>query len=87
MNDSSPTLVGMAKSFLESAAKFAASGFRVTPIDKLTERLAICQACEHLKPEGFGGTGQCGVCGCSIKAKTRMATTDCPAGKWGPVQG
>lgn len=86
MNDSSPTLVGMAKSFLESAAKFAASGFRVTPLDQLTKRLEACQSCENFIHEGFGGTGQCGICGCSLKA-TRMAITECPKGKWGSIEG
>jgi hypothetical protein len=78
-------LVGMAKSFFDSAAKFAASGFPITPIEILEARLKVCESCENLQPEGFAGTGQCGLCGCSIKMKTRMATTECPAGKWGPI--
>lgn len=78
-------LAEMATSFFESASKFAASGFKVTPIEILSKRLSECERCENLQPKGFGGTGQCGICGCSIKIKTRMATTECPIFKWRAV--
>lgn len=79
------TLAGMAKSFFGSALKFAASGFPVTPLERLEERLALCASCEHWNADGFGGTGQCRACGCSTQAKLRMATAECPIQKWGAV--
>lgn len=46
-------------------------------------RLAICEACEHYLPEHR----RCSRCGCKtvgqIVNKTRLATEQCPDGRWG----
>ena len=78
----SPNLKSMAKSFFGSVIKFARSGFPVTPLDVLEERLAICGGCEHWDAKAFAGTGQCNVCGCSTQTKLRMSTEACPLQKW-----
>ena len=44
--------------------------------DIIDKRRAICDDCE------FKMGLNCKKCGCFIKAKTRVATTACPVGKW-----
>jgi hypothetical protein len=57
-------------------AKFAGSGFKVTPSAIIAQRLKTCNNCEH-------HTGvRCRLCGCFTSAKTRMAHEECPIGKW-----
>lgn len=54
-----------------------------------TDRLAICQGCEHFVPS----TKSCGplvteaftdskLCGCHMPTKTRLKVASCPLGKW-----
>jgi hypothetical protein len=81
-----PSVSSMARSFFESATKFVASGFPRTPIEALQVRVDTCGACEHWDSSGFGGTGQCKVCGCSTQVKLRMATTECPIGRWKAIK-
>ena len=45
--------------------------------DIIDKRRALCNECEYR----FGLN--CKKCGCFIKAKTKVATTSCPVGKWG----
>lgn len=46
-------------------------------------RGAICSACEHWRPGGNLGLGECAApgCGCT-RAKWWLATEACPLGKW-----
>ena len=46
-------------------------------------RGAICAACEHWRPGGNLGLGECAApgCGCT-RAKWWLATEACPLGKW-----
>jgi hypothetical protein len=37
-------------------------------------RLKICAACPAFRP----AEGRCGVCGCRMRAKTRLTTEGCP---------
>lgn len=43
-----------------------------------TERLDICNQCEHL----IRATKQCSKCGCFVEAKTWIASSSCPLKKW-----
>ena len=52
------------------------AGMPLARRDELQTRLYICKSCEHFK-DGF-----CGKCGCVIFIKARLATSQCPAGKW-----
>jgi tetratricopeptide (TPR) repeat protein len=71
-----PGLLRMAVSAARSMAKFAGSGFKVTPSATIAQRLKTCNTCEH-------HTGvRCRLCGCFTSAKTRMAHEECPIGKW-----
>ena len=45
--------------------------------DIIDKRRALCNDCEHR----FGLN--CKKCGCFIAAKTKVASTSCPVGKWG----
>lgn len=56
---------------------------------KRTNRLAICQGCEHF----VQATKSCGdlvteaftdskLCGCHMPTKTRLKVASCPLGKW-----
>ena len=56
---------------------------------KRTDRLTICQGCEHFVPS----TKSCGplvteaftdskLCGCHMPTKTRLKVASCPLGKW-----
>ena len=49
-----------------------------------SERLAICNACEHhsknhisIRPDAH-----CVECGCTLAAKTKCLTCECPLKKW-----
>lgn len=75
----------MALSLFTETAKFAAAGFKVTPVEVLEERMSICHECSCFDKKWFAGTGRCNECNCSIQAKLRMATTSCPINKWAAV--
>ena len=56
---------------------------------KRTDRLTICQGCEHF----VSSTKSCGplvteaftdskLCGCHMPTKTRLKVASCPLGKW-----
>lgn len=42
------------------------------------DRIAICNECEHYKPETY----TCKQCGCFMLAKTKIPMANCPIGKW-----
>jgi hypothetical protein len=58
-------------------AKATATGQKVlVSAEEKERRLAICNACEHLK------NGSCELCGCVASWKTKLATESCPVAKW-----
>jgi hypothetical protein len=55
--------------------------------DVASHRREICDSCEHQDTKGkecaMPGTQPCcGLCGCSLKFKTRALSTECPDGRW-----
>ncbi len=50
----------------------------IAPKEEYSRRFRICVACEHF----HGMHVRCRKCGCKLKAKLRLATERCPAGKW-----
>lgn len=58
----------------------------VTP-EVLAERQAICASCPHSKKflKKLTNLSQCDLCKCIIKWKTRLATEECPDGRWAAV--
>lgn len=62
--------------------KHAAQGLPViVEAETAFNRFSICQGCEFLR-ENF----RCEKCGCFMKAKTQLAASACPIGKWLPVK-
>jgi translation initiation factor 2 gamma subunit (eIF-2gamma) len=50
-------------------------------IQVATERLKICDSCEHL----FQPTKTCKKCGCFMLVKTKVPFVACPVHKWGKM--
>ena len=46
--------------------------------DRGEDRMSICRGCEHYKDK----TKSCKKCGCFMPAKTKLAKSKCPIGKW-----
>jgi hypothetical protein len=68
--------------FAQSMKWWFKDWFRVVSPREHKRRLAICAACPSLDPNGWGGSGRCLECGCSVKAKTKIKSQSCPIGKW-----
>ncbi len=49
--------------------------------ERTKKRLQVCNTCPH-KELKFLAPSQCGVCGCVLKVKARIAGESCPLGKW-----
>lgn len=54
------------------------------------ERMAICTECEehsYNKPEQamLRPDAHCTNCGCTLAAKTKCLSCECPLKKWGPI--
>lgn len=70
-----------AMTFLHSMADWAAHGFKVVSDPELDARKQSCEACQNWNADGYAGTGECKVCGCS-RVKLYLAAQRCPIGKW-----
>lgn len=75
-------------------ARWAVSGFSRVTDEDYRDRLSRCSACEHLvrppsrvlyqvvsRPQQDART-ICGLCGCDVRRKARLATEHCPDGRW-----
>jgi hypothetical protein len=80
-----PTLPQQAAMLGKSLFNWTASGFNATPPDILATREATCRACPEWDDTAINSTGRCKICKCSTWAKLRMATEQCPIGKWEAV--
>lgn len=71
------------KSAIESvtgaALKWVQSGSPLRTTEELTECLTVCRDCPEYQLHPIA---RCKSCGCFLSAKARMATEDCPLGKW-----
>lgn len=47
--------------------------------ETIAARRETCRACEH---NTGGAVVRCRLCGCALRAKTRLAGEHCPVGKW-----
>ena len=71
--------------YAKALKRWVAAG-RPTRVDEEVAAIeAICKACEKYEPE----SGRCKVCGCKITtpgiailSKAKLATENCPKGKW-----
>jgi hypothetical protein len=80
-----PDFLQQSVSVSKSILSWAAKGFQIVSDDIYNQRHAICSACEYWEAGAFLGSGRCEKCGCSTKAKLRLATEKCPVGKWAQV--
>lgn len=64
---------GLVGRFAKAAAKHVAAGCPRPPEFVIAQRMEICKACPEWRD------GKCGLCGCSLKAKTAWALEACPA--------
>jgi|TARA_R100000030_G_scaffold45327_1_gene34219 hypothetical protein len=78
MSDNTPGIWSMAKSFSKDLAKYVKEGAPNVSEQDYRQRLADCNACEHLIKERM----RCGKCGCLIQHKAKWKTTTCPINKW-----
>jgi hypothetical protein len=60
-----------------AVVRHAAGGFRQASPEVVAARLAVCQGCDRLRPDG-----KCAACGCGVGAKAAWAMERCPLGKW-----
>lgn len=77
-----PSVAEMAKNAFTSAAE-AIDHYRHTKIFIAQERekerrLGVCKACEFIVLSDM----RCTKCGCFMKVKAGMASSQCPIGKW-----
>jgi len=70
-----------------SLAKWAGTAFRSVDLAEADRRLSVCRACPHIAnidaaPTvtriASSETAICGLCGCPLGRKARMATESCP---------
>lgn len=88
----SPSLVAKATSYAIARGRWELAGRPVRSEAEVLEILAVCRGgdgrrrCERFDP----ASGTCNACGCpvndgqeAVENKAKMATEDCPLGKWG----
>ena len=80
-----PSLWQQARNFIPSVVTHITYGRRQADEATRAARLALCEACDHLRPSDrrCGMVNGCG-CGCPVDAKASWASESCPAEKWGP---
>lgn len=47
---------------------------------KASERYKICKSCPEFSNNKLGGN--CKICGCFLKVKTKIKSSHCPIKKW-----
>jgi hypothetical protein len=55
--------------------------FSTVSDDVLAKRKEICTKCDYWNQAGYGGMGQCRICGCS-GAKLYLPSSKCPQHLW-----
>jgi hypothetical protein len=81
-----PSFLTKVKNFAVASAQHVAAGMPMASDEEIIRRHDICRACEFFKDNA------CQKCGCPVVrakkyvGKLSWADSECPAGKWGPVQ-
>lgn len=76
-----PSRWEMAKSLVKSVAAQIAAGNPLCTDEETDARLAVCEVC----PQRIPGDWRCGGvtgCGCWLREKAPLKTSQCPSGKW-----
>ena len=75
MSDEECCRKSFGSSLFDSAARFLQDP-TPAPTEVKSERLAICNDCEHQE------NGMCNLCGCILQLKTGFSNMRCPVDKW-----
>lgn len=84
---SAPGFLEKLRNFATAAAGHVAAGMPMAGDEEIIRRHDICLTCEHLQNDA------CNLCGCPVArvagyvSKLSWADQECPAGKWGRVDG
>ena len=77
-----PSIVELARNATSAASRAfiaAVSGEQVFVSEEArTARIAVCFKCDAYDD----ALGECGICGCYIGLKSKLATEHCPSRKW-----
>jgi len=82
-----PSFLTKVKNFASAAVSHVAAGMPMASDAEIIRRHDICLTCEHLVNDA------CNLCGCPVArvagyvSKLSWADQECPAGKWGRVDG
>lgn len=72
-----PPLTTRAGNVIKALAVHVASGAQHAGQAEQRQRLAACAACPRLV-----SATHCALCGCSVARKARLASSECPEGRW-----
>jgi len=70
------SVCGKANNLIKSIGYWGMAGMPISTQESYNNRMNACKSCEHFKMP------ICGKCGCMMMVKARMATSECPIGKW-----
>jgi hypothetical protein len=73
-----PSIATQAGNAVKALAGFVADGFRTVDDAEQARRFEICRSCDSFDRS----QGRCILCGCVARWKARLASQDCPIGKW-----
>ena len=82
-----PSFLAKVRNFATAAVSHVAAGMPMASDAEIIRRHDICLTCEHLVDDA------CNLCGCPVSraagyvSKLSWADQECPAGKWGRVDG
>jgi hypothetical protein len=54
----------------------------LSPQEMQKHRMGICFSCPELGTVFSTGIAKCNECGCPIRSKVAVKSSDCPLGKW-----
>ena len=72
--------INLTEAAVETVAMLKEKGVVFADDVTIDKRIAICQECPHLV--STIKINRCGVCGCGLALKMRLASSMCPIGKW-----
>ena len=53
----------------------------IADFNLIENRLKVCRSCEHRRGDALKNM-KCKICECIIRYKVRLASSECPEGKW-----
>ncbi len=82
--DSGPSIkemfVNLTGSALDTLKMLKEKGVVLADDATFEKRISICETCPYLI--STMGINRCNICGCGLTMKVRLASSECPIGKW-----